>query len=78
MNKYNDNNSNNNEIKLEKYFNNFFFNDYLPGLNTFLSSVYNNFKLRFDELKLENVKDQLLFEDFVQYIGTYTFSNDEG
>ena len=76
MNKCND--SDKNEIKMEKYFNNFFFNDYLPGLNTFLSSVYNNFKLRFSELKLKNVEDQLLFEDFVQFIGTYTFRNDEG
>ena len=48
-----------NEIKLEKIFNNFFFNDYLPGLNTFLSSVYKNFKLRFGKLELENVEDQL-------------------
>lgn len=79
MNKCDNGDDNNKEeIKMENYFNNFFFNEYLPGLSNFLSCVYKNFKLRFGKLKLESVEDQLLFEDFVQFIGTYTFRNDEG
>ena len=44
----------------------------------FLCSVYQNFKLKFDDLKLRDTKDQLLFEDFIQFISTYIFRNNEG
>ena len=61
----------------EEFLESFFFSNYLPGLNAFLCSVYDNFKFKFGDLKLNSIQDQLLFEDFIQFISTYFFRNNE-